>query len=853
MVGRFSAQGQRISPEQAPQANPRFQGGTHIPSATFGSVLSQFGSGVNERLANIIGLPINVLNETVGQLLPGEPIASPLETGFRDVFVGPDPQNQPERVARRTGEEVGATLPLAAVPFAAAAQPAVRGATGVVERTGQAFLQGIRNTPARAATGELAATTGAGLGAGVAQEVAPGSAGAEMVGQLGGGVAPAVLANTPTALLARGARGIARRVSPAALETAARDEVSRVIGPSLTPEAQRNLAEAQTLSDEIPGFQPSLAEATDSPSLIATQRRREAGAVGQELESLVQRRAASEEAIERFGQDVAPESADSLEYVFDTAQDRIVGLRTRVGAQQLAAERRGQQLADVIPQADRAATGESLRNNLIQKRQNARTRLNRLATDLGINDVDVSVGFGRLQERLTETLAPRSRIPQRRADRPELLDEILAIGPRRGVNEPTVTFQDFMELRSRATDDLLDAMSSAEPNRRRIRSLVRIKQFLDDELVSLFDNVDPALAENARQFRRAYFTEFIQPFERGAAFKVRQRDGRGFYRTPDERVAEAFFQPGNVTAARQFKSAFGDNPQAAADMEAAILDSLRDSTVRNGFVDRRRLDTWLRNHASVLREFPEISSRISDIDGAAETLAMRQADLDLRTRRIESTLLSRELAKLDRGTRTPEATLQAAIRDPRLMRRIVNGLRGSEAANAALKRAIWERGVGVEDLTAFLGQNQAALKVALGDEHFGNLQRIARARDILARTPAPQGQGFQPDPVGALSEQLGTGVPQLSSRFYAFKSGRLPRDFLLAEAGSRILRGRSILRSRELLDEALYNPQVAKDLAEIAVRNRVRPEVANRLNAWLFNLGLSERDFGSGEATEGAQ
>lgn len=910
----------RSTPEAPRPSGPRFKGEPVARSSPV-DVLSQFGSGFNERLANLIGAP----TESVSQVMQGLGVDLPympeseIANAIRDYLVGPEPKTGVERVARRAGEEVGATLPYAALPYVAAAGPAVapaaRHSGGAVRQSGRALVEGVRNAPARAAAGELAATVGSGTGAGVAQEVAPGSAGAEMAGQLAGGVAPAVLANMPLALVTRIIAGTARRF-PAALKQAARQEVSRAVGPHLeSPQAQAGLKEAEALRQEIPGFEPSLAESTGSPSLLATQRSIEGQATGESLEALAGRRAASEEAIERFGRARAPESGEALEYVFDTAQGRISGLKGqvaaqqsrvaarqaeteagaqaaregatarvqglagRVGRQQEGVAQRQQELAEGLPVADRSQIGENLRGQLIQERQRARTEMSRLAQRLGINDADVSVNFGELQAKLKAEMEPASLIPQRAEDRPKVLDEILAIMPEGGANQPKITFQDYMELRHRVSDDLMDALSSATPNRRKIRDLVRIKHFLDDEMVPLFDELDQTLGQNAKQFREAYRTRYIDRFEKGAAFKVRQEDGRGYYRTPDEKVADAFFQKGNVSAARQFKAAFGDNAAAQADLEAAALDALRDYSVRDGRVDPKRLQTWLREHRSVLDEFPALKAKVQDVDQAANALAARQAQLERRGKVIQDTLLKRELerinvetdatlarlkqrqaqieargqsientalgreiARLEQLKKTPEQSLQAALNDPRLMQRLMNGLRGKEDAKQALRRAVWDQGLDSNDLAGYLDSYERSLRIALGDEHMKNLRTIARAQAMLNRTQAPQGKAFQPDPVGALSRQLGTGVPQLASRFYAFKSGRLPRDYLLAEAGSRIFRGRSILRSQELLTEALYNPEVAKDLADIAVNNRVKAEIANRLNVRLFNLGLTSRE-----------
>jgi hypothetical protein len=134
----------------------------------------------------------------------------------------------------------------------------------------------------------------------VAQEAAPDSGLAETTGQVVGGLAPAILAGTPTALATRAIRGVARRVSPQAQREAGREAVQDMMGQELSPEAGQRLSEAERLRKEIPGFEPSLGEATGSQALIAQQKRIEGQASGRDLDALTARRRGSEEAIDAF-------------------------------------------------------------------------------------------------------------------------------------------------------------------------------------------------------------------------------------------------------------------------------------------------------------------------------------------------------------------------------------------------------------------------------------------------------------------------------------------------------------------------------------------------------------------------
>lgn len=809
--------------------------------------VSQFLSGVNERIGSFlegpavafesVGVPSAIARQLpiVGSLAAAGDITGRI--GVRD-----DPQTGLDRIARRTGQEVGATLPLAAGVFgAAAAGPALTSSAlgqRSLGRGAEALLQGVRGTPVAAGIGEAAAATGAGIGAGIAQEIAPGNATAEIAGQFAGGFAPTVVVNTPTALSIRAVRALVNRFSGSAATRAAQEEVARVIGPELGPTAQANLDAAQALRAEVPGLSPSLAEATQSPALLATQRNIEGSSTGQDLQALAARRQGNVDAITRFAASRAPGAPNSPSFVVDTANRRVQDIRTDLEAQAAANLASRQNLAETIPIADRSGIGATIRDRLSTIRRDTSTRMTRLADELGINNSDVTVQFNEARERIVADFSPGSVFEDAR-NFPEVLDVLRTLP-----EDQVITFGDLKALRERLTDDLLDAQATATPSRKRIRVLASLQERIDSVINDLTQVADPDLAARYNQFRQTYFNEFIEPFERGAAFATRQRDGRGFFRVPDEQVASAFFGARDVSGARQFKAAFGNDPDATAALSSAAMDNLRDATVRNGVIDPRRFENWLRAHESVLNEFPDIQASVSNVRSASQALSVRQAQLDLRTKQVNDSILGRRLQAVSRGTQTPEQLISSAVRDPRQMQSLVGSLRGDDAALESLRRHVWDNltDLSPEQLSTFMNSNAQSLSRLFGIRHLGDLQNIQRARALVESVPAPTGQGFRPDPTGALARQVGSGIPQIQSRIFAAESGRTSFRFVAGDMFARFIRGRSQIQSDALLREALYNPEVARDLSSMIGLTGTKPATANRLNAWLFNLGMNEDD-----------
>lgn len=149
-----------------------------IAGPTAASILGNFGAGTNIGMADMAGFPVDAMTGGINGLgaLTGAwgPIENPVGGSefFRRVAdpltsMIPEPTNAPDRVARRMGEEVGAATIAAPLAFAS---PIVRAAPGVALAT------------------EAASALGSGAGAAAANEIAPGSVTAEIIGALAGGL-----------------------------------------------------------------------------------------------------------------------------------------------------------------------------------------------------------------------------------------------------------------------------------------------------------------------------------------------------------------------------------------------------------------------------------------------------------------------------------------------------------------------------------------------------------------------------------------------------------------------------------------------------------------------------------------
>ena len=850
------------APPQAPSVGPK--------PGSAGEYATGFAGGFNVGLAEMAGLPVDLMNWGLSHVGLGSEkpvmgsrwIKEGVESVSPEMFArGPD--DTLGRVINRVGEEIGASvLPAAGIAGAALKRgvPAVAGASrslpGAVADT---VVNPVAKAPLAMAGAELGAATGAGVGAGIAQEVAPGNVAAEMTGQMVGALLPTAGSYMPSALGARLVRKAHEAFSPEAQSKKAAQEVKKVIGGEMTNEAVKNLQEAEQLRQRMPGFNPTLGEATGAPGLVATQRQIERSAEGPDLDRLAARRRDSERAIESFAEREAPKGTGGPDYVIDTANQRIEVLRGEVAktAEEVAAERG--RVAEGLPMARRDVAGQTLRDRLLAARSETQERMSQLANELGISTADITVPFAKAAKDLVKEFDPKSvfddlsnyptvmtAIQGATKAKPPIdtgvLDELGRPIKRAQPGKP-ITFQDLKALRERVSDDLIDAIGSSNPSRKKIRQLTLLKNRVDDFIDELTQDADPELASRYKQFRDAYRTDYIERFEKGAAFKVRQADGRGFYRTPDERVAEAFFQPGNVSAAKQFHAAYQGDAEALAALEAVALDSLRDASVRNGSLDRGLMDRWVRRHQSVLDEFPEIRAKVEKLDAADKSLFERQAQLTERAKAIEDQVLTRELNAFARTTKTGGDVVQAALNDPRKMTQLMSVLKGRPDALASLRRNVWQQAASgsSEDILRFIGDNEQSLKLLFREnpQHLKDLADITAARTMLERLPPPTGAPYTPRPLANVEKMIGQGIPQLASRGFAFQTGRVQKGYLLVDTFMRGLRGRAQQSAEDLFREALYDPVVAKEFVNALETGQLTPRMEYRLHNRLVALGMT--------------
>ena len=462
--------------------------------------------------------------------------------------------------------------------------------------------------------------------------------------------------------------------------------------------------------------------------------------------------------------------------------------------------------------------------------------------DKGI--LDLTEKYNQWSVFLKEKYAPVSRFENKKSvpaiykkivgEIPEEAAEETAEVAEEVAEEITTTFLDIKSIRERISDDLIDAVGSANPDRRKVRFLTRLKKDVD----KFWDSLDEQLGANYKAFRKKYFDEYVTPFESGAIFKSRNRDGTGFFKSRDEQVADIFLD--NQSAAKQFNSIFADDPAMMQSLESSVWDRIRRDVAPDGIIDTKKLTKWINKRIDVLNELPSIKENVFNIQAAQESLLRRQVQLAARRDVIENKALAKQLFRYSNEEIPADRVLDSALKNPLRMASLKSLIKNDADAFNALKRVMWEKatkGSSVDTLQ-FVTEHKKSLQQLFTPQHFRNIEDIISMRAILEVTPVPHGRGYIPMPLESIEAKLGMKLPQASTRWYAFMTGRLAKSYLTADIARAILYNKGRMHAKDLFQTALYDPKVAEEMAGSIHALKMSEETANRLGTRLFALGI---------------
>ncbi len=811
-----------------------------------------FGTGFNEGLSTILGLPVDMINAgltavgvptTNTPFLGGKNIKNIMRsTGFAAFKDDIAPASGlVERITQGVGEEIGA----AAVPLGGALRAAGRGGKALKGVAGP-ILKPFAETPLKATAIEGVTSAGAGVGGGVGDELAPGNQVVRTLGQLVGGVGSGLALDLPRKAFI-GAKRAIEPMTQAGITNRAADRLQGSLAG--TPEdALANIKRTTAQSQEAVGVSPTPAQASEDPGFIQLER----GVSARDPGKLDTRLRSQRTAVKRAADDVIPEA--DHEVVSRVFQDKLNSIR--ITSEDAIANARGK-VDEMIKQSGGGVNPDDantiVRSGLLQAESEGIAKYKAL-----FGQLDPAGGIRFKMAKLKKSAAAISRLAGK-AERSENVPDVIENIRKFKGEEP---MSEIMTLRSRITDDIRVAEGQQLPNKRLIARLEQLKNSVDDAIINDADLSGRASLAPKYEQARQEFRSFADKFRRGAASDV-LRKGRGgaSSASPESSTISRFFKGGKGSgeAAQEFNNILGSSQSAKDAVEAvAVRDFVNTAFDANRKFSAAAAARWVSKHRDALKEFPGISKTVREIGRGGEV-----ADALKNTVEGSVTRFERSAAKHFLGD-NPEKAIDQILSSPNPsvpLRGVVSEMSkdASGGAMRGLRSLVWKRvrrGVegGFDEVAEmpFLSPNKFLESIVTNEKAFvssglytakemSRLKNIARSAVRFSKSTVPPFGGGS-DTVSKVSTiQKLTGalsLKSLLSRFYSIARGVVSVRFVASELGTRavqaILSEMSADQVQALLRRAVDDPRVAETLLMNA---RKQPEeVAKRLRAHLLNL-----------------
>lgn len=797
------------------------------------ALASSVGGGFNRGLAKVAGLPVDLMTGALN-LIPGIDIQQPvggsesLQRGLAALRMAPQPGQQlPNEFAGRISEEIGA----ATVPFGIIGGLARIAKTG--GKFGEPILNMFRQQPAINAAAELFSAGGAGLGAALAQELAPGNQQAEVWGQLAGGL---LSPGSGLSMIRPAKTGIGKALSPLMPGGAERSAARQLHGIVDDPQAaaralsrpqQSYLTPAQEIGDEgMLQLQEAMMRASpqvdEQVARMRTATQRDIRGQADEMSGSI--RGATRDFLKGRVDDISTALDDRVSRAMDRAARRVAELDT--GAS---------------PEKINLIAREEIEGAYDAAKAVERSAWEKVPKDVPVNTTEIKSRFSNLIRSL-----PKAQ----QGDMPDVARQLMSDGGLEDID----ALGEVQGLRSKLLEIARNARAGDTPsfNTARIAD-----ELADAALESMSKSQGGDALENALTISR----QNAEKFRQGQIGRILGSQRTGAQRISPESTLEAVYKEGPEGAAR-----LDAMLKASPELERPVADFMRQRFImqatdpQTGRVTPQSAARFMARNKPVLDRLPEVRNQLTRAKQAQDIAVNVERTSALRKKNIMDKRKSRAALYLDSPV-GQEVRKVLQSKDPvKNIRQLamqaskdksgaaLKGLKGEFLDEMMTPRRSGE--ISGDDLQRFFTTNRKTIESLFSPDEIGRIKKIvdtAKRLDSAAKTGRSIDQILEesPDAIVDLIARI-TGANLGSSSVIANTSGA---QLVMAGHLSRMMRNITnkipVSRTRDILSEAVINRDVMRDLLTRVTPTTQEP-LQRRMNAWLVNLAPGE-DIEQGE------
>lgn len=699
-----------------------------------------------------------------------------------------------------------------------------------------------------ATNSELAAIIGA-----EAASVVTGSVGSEFGGEVGHKAAGA-----PGEMIGRLVGGISAGMTPLYFKTAgatiwnsvksaqtiskdrasmmdniAKAKIIQAIGEN--PEAPQNIEAAARLQKEIPGFNPNLAAASGSQGLAQIQARLDMQSI-ENYNRATENIRKSQEAIDHYYTSTFTVSGKSLRAT-KTYRQTLKNLKSESAATETEIQNIGQQYQRVPTEQVGARLRElrAQRKGVIRQQVNAAyDDLYKAADDLGIVD-DASDLYNLSTEFVKQDANAFQRMPGVYAKMRQIFGK--EIDPNVPLTDQKI-MTDFPKLHSLYREVSRQYGKSLKAgDSQNSWYLGQIKELLDTKLSRFDDPVYGNFANHKKAVDDFYLNEYHKVFRQGVGGKIPYETRWGEV-TPDEKIVSSLvMQKGTARGINQFNKLYEDMPQAQVLLRDGIMDMFTTKAIKDGKIDSNAVRGFLNDYKEVFDQIPDLRNVFMNSDNLTTALANRQAAVIKKGKLLAQKSIS-PYAKIA-GFESPKAAVQAGLDDPKIMRILTRNAK-TKPEQKDLTSLIADVVLEKPDPWRYILENEDQLKQhfnTLKSGHFRHLKNIAEAQIVLSRYN-PRGMQIERVSEDPFYQRFGTTFASAMAQWrWALLYNKTSVYYPAADMGSKYLYKIKADKIDELMERALYDPDLATTMSELS---KTTPITLGNLNVMenLNKLGL---------------
>lgn len=598
-----------------------------------------------------------------------------------------------------------------------------------------------------------------------------------------------------------------------------------------TPNAAENLTEGLRLRQQIPGFNPSVAEMANSPGLIDMQKKF-ALLNPKNLNAEVARTEGNARAIQDFyrGRVPAAESpsavrssvnqslADYDKLLKGEAQGVVSGLPKNVN--QLGI---GEALSDVA-QAEKTAAKPAI-TAAYQKAFDAAGDSTVPATGI-VSKVEEILGEQLSKIKPANAPQTASAIQRIFGDKVQTLEgraiepDLMAFAGVGGKVE--LSMKDLHDIRVAIGQDVASASRSMDPTAaRRLYNLSQVMPEVDAAIAKMPQGAKEAYgAANAK-----YRDEYAPRFKEGANARVFKDTSLNEPKILPDKFVSEYFKPdsqGGGTRALQFTKLFGDSAEAKQLANTGILDIYHQKVVNptTGMIDQAAHNTFMRDYGRTLHAY-----RSAGIDAAGEIKRVGHEASKV-TRSMEKLNSLSKAMKFD----TVDELVSDVLRNPKSMGNTISRLGPEQRStfNTLLLDKAFESGT-ASGMYEFLAANRKTLGMSVPSEQLSAMQDIARALAMTER--APIRGNIAAGGADMLKNASGVSTSTVFSQIRAVTGQRSSVEWAAINLAMPALNKMTQTSFANVMENALHSPESAT-----ALRNYLLAGTPEQANRWATRL-----------------